>query len=267
MDRGQRRRVGREAGAEKGIEDILAEAGRGRLLGGVGGQGEEPRVPAGRLVKERQILAGRGLLRGGEILDPPDRRLHVGREALVLGGQRLDARRHDQVEREVRRGVVDDAGEDDLVALGIDRPDFESRDGRSPGQRGSSSPASSTTPRRSSRSTWSCRRASSLWLPSTNASRPTCRRRSGGSRIFATAQEDPGPPGSWPSLTRRPAGTRGSSPWPPTPPRQATATGLGQDVLYALFRAGLPTDTPSLASIQPATVAAVPSPRPASPAS
>ncbi len=39
--------------------------------------------------------------------------------------------------------------------------------------------------------------------------------------------------------------------------QQATATGLGPDVLYALFRAGLPTDTPSLASIQPATVAAV----------
>lgn len=39
--------------------------------------------------------------------------------------------------------------------------------------------------------------------------------------------------------------------------QQATATGLGSDVLYALFRAGLPTDAPSLASIQPGVVASV----------
>ena len=39
--------------------------------------------------------------------------------------------------------------------------------------------------------------------------------------------------------------------------QQSTATGLGPDVLYALFRAGLPTDAPSLASIQPSIVASV----------
>ena len=49
------------------------------------------------------------------------------------------------------------------------------------------------------------------------------------------------------------------------PVNSAAATGLGQDVLYALFRAGLPTDPEQLAMVPAATVTAASRWGPASP--
>ena len=79
-------RPARSSAYRTGMGNVDGPAGAQRRR--AGGEGDQPRVPAGLAVEQREVLLLRVLARPRELVDLADVRRQVGGEPVVLGRER-----------------------------------------------------------------------------------------------------------------------------------------------------------------------------------
>ena len=93
------------------------------------GAGQQPRVPAGGAVQNREVLPLGIFLRGGELFQVANQRRYIFREPLVLRCQRLEGSRSSEIEHRPRisRKIIQGFRERYLVAGPIDGTDLQAQ--------------------------------------------------------------------------------------------------------------------------------------------